>query len=964
MTPQEENARLQQQVNQELAAFNDAQKDATDKTKKRAETEAKIEQVTGTVIQTFEKLYMAQLKYQLSIAKGSKGAATFNDSIDAMTDATQAAAVALSLLVPGGALVKGVVAGLTFLATTAMKTAAEWQKLANEQADATYKAFQAFSKAGATGSDGLKGFFNDVNRMRLNVHQLDAMAGAMASNAKEMAGMGGTVYKARGQFADLVQGMGSFEKGMLNLGMSYDEQAEAALGYMKLQNSLSQGQQRDYGKMAGAARKYIEEQEALARVTGMNRKEQEAAQEKFLAQQRFGAKIQELMDEGTDESRKKAELLRQGMERAAAQGETFAQAYADQVTGMITTDAAMKGNQSTQGKQMEQINDILEGRITNENQLNQSQQELLETTKEVGKTFNKAFQAGVGEDFLAPFKEFQKTSQMANNNFAEQMKDAKNEVDKLTGTIAGADTQLNRFTDLIKAQNEKMLKDQAALNGQFSTATAGGGFMDKLMKAFQPLIDHVMKLANIFEPLASGLGDMLIGAITAVVQLMTGDIIGGLKTFKEGWDSAAKGLEETTKRWIDTTIETWKNFGLNLLKSVEFITGPLGPVFEKAGEAISGFTDGVKTGISKFSDMLVDMIKSLWEKISALIPDLGGVKKAAGAAADYAKGAAGAVGDWVSSKVGGGGAAAPAGAAAAPAGGGRGGGAGGAGGMSRTGGAGAAPAGGGTPAPAPSAAPSAGAGDGGKPPADKPVPPKPAGEAQSGAEVRIGNEIRKGGTVSWRTNNPGNISYGELAKKFGAIAPWKKMDGDLQQRTTGIAIMPTLEDGDRLKMALWRRPMYIDKTIDQGVAQWTGTTGLGSGYAKDLAKAAGATMDTVIGQLSDSQLLSMVTKQRVWEGFKAGQVIQAADGGVFDGPKSGYSATLHGPEAVIPLKDGAVPVSMSQEFNMTAANLGELVNIMKSNVGMQNQMLAVLDEMRRSQSTMADNTGKMVAMAS
>ena len=96
----------------------------------------------------------------------------------------------------------------------------------------------------------------------------------------------------------------------------------------------------------------------------------------------------------------------------------------------------------------------------------------------------------------------------------------------------------------------------------------------------------------------------------------------------------------------------------------------------------------------------------------------------------------------------------------------------------------------------------------------------------------------------------------------------------------------------------------------------------------------------------------------------SGKGVQAAAGGVFDGPKSGYAATLHGMEAVIPLKNGAVPVSMNQEFNMTATNLGELVAIMKSNVGMQERMLTVLDEMRRSQSTTADNTGKMVAYAS
>jgi muramidase (phage lysozyme) len=90
----------------------------------------------------------------------------------------------------------------------------------------------------------------------------------------------------------------------------------------------------------------------------------------------------------------------------------------------------------------------------------------------------------------------------------------------------------------------------------------------------------------------------------------------------------------------------------------------------------------------------------------------------------------------------------------------------------------------------------------------------------------------------------------------------------------------------------------------------------------------------------------------------------ARDGGIFDGPKSGYAATLHGMEAVIPLKNGAVPVSMSQEFNMTATNLGELVNIMKNNEGLQATMLAVLEDIRRSQSSTADNTSRMAAVAS
>lgn len=38
------------------------------------------------------------------------------------------------------------------------------------------------------------------------------------------------------------------------------------------------------------------------------------------------------------------------------------------------------------------------------------------------------------------------------------------------------------------------------------------------------------------------------------------------------------------------------------------------------------------------------------------------------------------------------------------------------------------------------------------------------------------------------------------------------------------------------------------------------------------------------------------------------KIVSAADGGVFTGPRSGYPATLHGTEAIIPLKNGAVPV--------------------------------------------------------
>lgn len=78
--------------------------------------------------------------------------------------------------------------------------------------------------------------------------------------------------------------------------------------------------------------------------------------------------------------------------------------------------------------------------------------------------------------------------------------------------------------------------------------------------------------------------------------------------------------------------------------------------------------------------------------------------------------------------------------------------------------------------------------------------------------------------------------------------------------------------------------------------------------------------------------------------------IQAATGGVFSGPRSGYNAMLHGTEAVVPLPDGkTIPVempnldrSMEQQVGMMGAQLialEELVRYMRDNNAINTKIL-------------------------
>ena len=52
------------------------------------------------------------------------------------------------------------------------------------------------------------------------------------------------------------------------------------------------------------------------------------------------------------------------------------------------------------------------------------------------------------------------------------------------------------------------------------------------------------------------------------------------------------------------------------------------------------------------------------------------------------------------------------------------------------------------------------------------------------------------------------------------------------------------------------------------------------------------------------------------------EIPKFADGGIAQGPKSGYPVELHGTEAVIPLKNGAVPVSLDMRNAMSPQGIG------------------------------------------
>lgn len=130
-------------------------------------------------------------------------------------------------------------------------------------------------------------------------------------------------------------------------------------------------------------------------------------------------------------------------------------------------------------------------------------------------------------------------------------------------------------------------------------------------------------------------------------------------------------------------------------------------------------------------------------------------------------------------------------------------------------------------------------------------------------EYTDGTRDRIVGDRNFRNNNPGNMEYGDLAKKYGAVGT----DGR-------FAVFPDYETGRRAKEALlFESGVYDGKTIISAIEKYAP---LGDGnnnpeeYAKNVAAALGVSVNTPLSSLTPEQRSTMMTAMEKEEGSGSG----------------------------------------------------------------------------------------------
>jgi hypothetical protein len=376
-----------EEINEIFAAYNEAVQKGIPISKELAQqmkdATLGVKNYTQQLQSSLKQLGTSFKNLGSDIAKGEKGASVYNNALSSGADAVSAYTAKFG---PAGQAL-----GLFAKATMAYVGAV------NKQADALYKSYQDISRAGVLGAGGMKEVYTNMQRFGYTINELGEFGALMKSNSEVLAKFGGTAFNGAEQFANLADQIQSSDlgKNLMLMGVSVDEINKGAAGFLKQQTNLGRNSAGMQKTLAAETAKYLENLEAVSRLTGQDRETLQRKQEDAQAEQQFAAKQYELKQRALAGDMEAAKELR----KLEALNETLSGDMRMDVIRSFAGDVAASGRLMTA---MPGVFQKMQDATSDEADV------IFEMTKGSRRNItdmNKAFQLGFGADTFYAFKD-------------------------------------------------------------------------------------------------------------------------------------------------------------------------------------------------------------------------------------------------------------------------------------------------------------------------------------------------------------------------------------------------------------------------------------------------------------------------------------------------------------------------------------------------------------------------------
>lgn len=421
------------------------------------------------------KLASAATNYAGALYQGQRGFAAMNDSLDSVSSAAKLAGGALMLL---GGPIGMVVGALSMLTGYAIDAAKEIGAVS----DAQYEAYKTLSEFGVAASDGMTGLQKVFTVMGSAPKQYEKNIEVLRELSSDLSLFGGTVYRGRERFVSVIAALRDFREPMMRMGMDV-EQANRAIGsYIKIQNRYGFLTGMSIQQIAGAAKAYVMEQEALTKLTGLTRKEQEALLEQQRNRERYAGLQMELKAKGETKLANTYDSIYIALSKF---GPETAQGFIDAVSDPYGfTESSVKFMRLTGGASAEILDKLRKGEIDGAEAIGQMQTAIDQTVKKFGPIMG---QMGTFGDTFGPLAEAQTIAAAGAGNLAVAYRDAQTEVKNTTNT---QDVELKKQTRMRDKQAKVTSQISEMINDVMPYVTeALEDFGDVLMRTVDYMLD-------------------------------------------------------------------------------------------------------------------------------------------------------------------------------------------------------------------------------------------------------------------------------------------------------------------------------------------------------------------------------------------------------------------------------------------------------------------------------------------
>jgi muramidase (phage lysozyme) len=358
--------------------------------------------------------------------------------------------------------------------------ATQFAKFSLDEVQRVVGAYRELGEVGGITGDSMRGLQKDAQALGLS---MDTYAKLIARNSETLAATGVTVTAGANTLKGITTAGTEFEDKFLKLGFSFEQQSEFSAKFLAQQRNLTRINLNDTKALSEANRKYMEQVDELARLTGQSRDKVANELEAMSRELRFGATLAIAEQKGTkDAIVNAAKVLETQGSKEIAEG------FKD-IFGGATTQRSQELMAATGGAAAGLADDLENGRISFGEFMQKFQQSVRETRKALGAD---EFERRVGKlgTVLDPMLVGMRRLDNAQDLSTESLGKAKKEQDEVNKTTG------KEIDQIVDAQ--KSLRDFAVT-------------MDKIVsdKLFPTMAAGVKRFTSVISEAADTLGKVL-----------------------------------------------------------------------------------------------------------------------------------------------------------------------------------------------------------------------------------------------------------------------------------------------------------------------------------------------------------------------------------------------------------------------------------------------------------------------